>query len=267
VADYKGCTATGTVTVSQAPVVSVAATLDRGATCAGTGIAFASVTNGVSPFQFSWSPGGSTFQQPVNLDATTYTVRVTDNLGCTATTKVSISQSPVLTANIDSYSCSNNLTTANVGVKGGSAPYLYSWNPGGGTNATMSGLANGSYTITATDKLGCSATVSQTFSCTVAPGRNEGNRNNTPDCCPDNGIQIAIGIYPNPNSGQFTIAGLSNGMLIEVYDYTGRRISNITASDNTMQFNLLNQANGIYLLRVVNADGTLVSRKKVVKTN
>jgi len=56
-------------------------------------------------------------------------------------------------------------------------------------------------------------------------------------------------------------------MIIEMYDYTGRKITTVSASDVTMQLNISNQANGIYLIRILDKDGTLVSQKKVVKTN
>jgi hypothetical protein len=263
VTDRIGCTATASVLITEAPALGVTAVLARGATCPGTGIAIAKISNGVSSFQFSWSPGGSTRQQPVNLDAGTYTVLVTDHLGCTATASVAISQAPVLTASISRFSCSNHLTTATVSAGGGTAPYTYIWNPGGGTKATLSGLSNGSYTITVTDASGCSAIISQMFSCTVAPGRNEGEGQNQ-ECC---SLLNSVSLYPNPNSGQFILSGLTKGMLIQVYDYTGRTISNITAGDETMQFNLADQSNGIYLIRILNIDGTLVSEKKVVKTN
>jgi hypothetical protein len=45
-----------------------------------------------------------------------------------------------------------------VGAAGGTGPYTYSWNPGGGTNATETGLSAGTYTITVTDGNGCAGT-------------------------------------------------------------------------------------------------------------
>lgn len=41
--------------------------------------------------------------------------------------------------------------SATAAVSGGVGPFSYSWSPSGGTNATASGLAAGSYTVTATD--------------------------------------------------------------------------------------------------------------------
>jgi hypothetical protein len=76
-----------------------------------------------------------------------------------------------------------------------------------------------------------------------------------------------INLYPNPNNGQFTLTGLTQGMMIEVYDYTGRKISTASASEISMQLNISTQPNGIYLIRIIDKSGTLVDQKKVVKTN
>ncbi|RYJ42994.1 Adhesin AidA-related protein [Flavobacterium beibuense] len=48
--------------------------------------------------------------------------------------------------------------TASVSVSGGSPSYTYSWAPSGGTNATASGLAAGTYTCTITDASNCEIT-------------------------------------------------------------------------------------------------------------
>ncbi len=75
-----------------------------------------------------------------------------------------------------------------------------------------------------------------------------------------------ITIYPNPTNGQFTIAGISKGMTIEIYDYTGKKIRVISAIDISVQINLSNQSDGIYLIRILDKDGNLLGQKKVTKT-
>jgi hypothetical protein len=74
-----------------------------------------------------------------------------------------------------------------------------------------------------------------------------------------------VNLYPNPNTGQFTIAGVEKGMMIEVYDYTGRKVSIISAADVTVHLDIENEPNGVYLVRILDKDGNLVSEKKVVK--
>ena len=75
-----------------------------------------------------------------------------------------------------------------------------------------------------------------------------------------------MNLYPNPNTGQFTISGLTQGMQVDVFDYTGRRVSSLTAAELTMHLNIAEQPNGIYLIRISDKDGNIVAQKKVVKT-
>ncbi|MBL7889483.1 MAG: choice-of-anchor L domain-containing protein [Bacteroidia bacterium] len=62
--------------------------------------------------------------------------------------------------------CGVNNGTATATVAGGIGPFSYSWAPSGGTGATASGLAAGSYTVTVNDGLTC--TPAQTYTVTVA---------------------------------------------------------------------------------------------------
>jgi len=74
-------------------------------------------------------------------------------------------------------------------------------------------------------------------------------------------------LYPNPNSGEFSIKGLKAGMLVELYNGIGQKISSSTAGDeDTIQFNISTQPNGVYLIRIMSQDGTFIVEKKVVKT-
>ena len=73
--------------------------------------------------------------------------------------------------------------------------------------------------------------------------------------------------YPNPSNGQFVISGMEQGMQVEIYDYIGRKINNMEASNATsLQVNIADQPNGIYLVRILTKAGILVNESKVVKT-
>ncbi|SMD05558.1 YDG domain-containing protein, partial [Pedobacter nyackensis] len=91
-----------------------------------------------------------------------YTVTITDANGCTATRNYSITQPSAIstaTGSQTNVSCNGGTNgSASVSPSGGTPGYTYSWSPSGGTAATATGLAAGSYTVTITDANGCTAT-------------------------------------------------------------------------------------------------------------
>lgn len=120
------------------------------------------ISTGTPPYTYIWDPSGGIGPVATNLAAGTYTVTVTDVVGCTSTASITINEPPLLEANItDStvvtcfgYSTGNATVTAS----GGTQPYTYSWSPLGGTGATSTGIPAGTYNVTVTDNLGCTAT-------------------------------------------------------------------------------------------------------------
>ena len=66
---------------------------------------------------------------------------------------------PSLSITSTPETCAGNDGTATANVTGGSAPYTYQWDAAAGsqTTATASGLSAGTYSVTVTDNLGCSA--------------------------------------------------------------------------------------------------------------
>jgi gliding motility-associated-like protein len=124
----------------------------------------ANVTEGTSPYSYTWSNGQHT-KTIINLTAATYTVTVTDSLGCSGTASGSVVAKidPITfnKATIVNATCNggNNgsITTSAKGV--GTINYL--WNTAA-TTTTISGLTSGTYTVTATDSLGCSVSASYT---------------------------------------------------------------------------------------------------------
>jgi gliding motility-associated-like protein len=160
ITDAKGCTLPGTYTVTQPLPLAVVITKTNVSCNNGSdGTATASVSGGTAPYIYSWTPSGGTSPGATGLIAGTYTVTVTDSKGCTITGTTIITQpSPlVATTSVVNETCNylnNGSATGN--VSGGTAPYTYLWQPGGATTQTISGLASGTYTLTATDSKGCS---------------------------------------------------------------------------------------------------------------
>ncbi|WP_410503567.1 T9SS type A sorting domain-containing protein [Flavobacterium sp. Root901] len=159
ITDANLCSATQTVTITE-PAVLAATTSQTDVSCNGgtNGTAAVTVTGGTGAYTYSWSPSGGTAATATGLAAGTYTVTITDANLCSATQTVTITEPVILTAGISNtnVSCNGGTNgTATVTAAGGTAPYTYSWSPAGGTAATATGLAAGTYTATITDANGC----------------------------------------------------------------------------------------------------------------
>jgi len=172
VTDNNGCTGSSSVSITQPTTLSVSANTIANVSCNGgdNGNASANPSGGTTPYTYSWSNGSSSVatSNPTGaaLSSGNYTVTVTDNNGCTATASVTITQpasalSITIASSVNSTKCinPNGSATANA-ASGGTSPYIYSWAPNGGTNLITSDLSPGTYTITATDNNGCTASVS-----------------------------------------------------------------------------------------------------------
>ena len=129
-------------------------------------------SGGAAPYTYSWNTGASSATLS-GLTQGSYSVTVTDANGCTANQSFAVgnncSSGPcdnvtiTLTETITPESCTGDDGGISLTASGGAAPYTYSWNTGA-SGATLSGLPQGSYTVTVTDANGC--TSSQTFQVT-----------------------------------------------------------------------------------------------------
>jgi len=158
--DAIGCTVT---TNAQATVLPPVVPVLNGPTliCPGSSAPFG--VNG-SFSQYAWSTGSATPSISVSQNGT-YTVTVTDANGCTGTgfQALAISVPPSPQATVAPYACNSQL---NISTGAGFA--TYAWSNGGNTQ-TISAQANGTYTVTVTDALGCTGTVSQSVSIPANP--------------------------------------------------------------------------------------------------
>src|SRR5690606_5954480 len=114
------------------------------------GTASVAVSGGTPTYSYSWSPSGGTAATATGLAAGTYTVTITDANSCQITRTVTINQPTALSATSSKtdVSCNGGSNgTASVLASGGATPYSYSWAPSGGTAATATGLAAGTYFV------------------------------------------------------------------------------------------------------------------------
>jgi len=134
------------------------------ATCSSAdGSATVTATGGSAPYTYAWSNGGTTTTIS-NLTPGNYGVTVTDATGCDATSSIAVSNSGSaisLAVSTNNAACGLQTGSATVTATNGSAPYTYAWSTGG-TTATINNLGAGTYFVTVTDNVGCTATSSGT---------------------------------------------------------------------------------------------------------
>ncbi|MEW6467274.1 MAG: PKD domain-containing protein [Bacteroidota bacterium] len=175
ITDANGCVSTDNVTISQ-PAPLTLNTAGFAASCFNqcNGQYTVIPAGGNGGYTYSWMPSGVTTPGVTNACAGSYTVIVTDMLGCSATGTANVSQPTAVTlstSSVPSY-CFQANGSASVNASGGTPGYSYMWNPSGQTNATANGLVPGSYSVTVTDANGCTAvsavTVGNTAGVTAA---------------------------------------------------------------------------------------------------
>ena len=122
------------------------------------------VSGGVGPFTYSWSPFGGTASTATGLGAGSYTCTVSSAVSGTTSSVFTVTQPAILVSSIASQTnvtcngCSNGAIT--LATTGGTAPYSYTWSPTGGSAATASGLAANTYSCIIKDANLCPASSS-----------------------------------------------------------------------------------------------------------
>jgi gliding motility-associated-like protein len=167
VTDANGCVFIGTDTIVEPTlIINTDVIVDASCNAVCDGTITLTTSGGTGPYTYAWS-NGNTGSSLSSLCAGTYTVTTTDANACTATNTYVVREPTPIVLNIATttpISCNgvcDGVLTA--GVTGGSNPYTYLWSNSMTTNS-ISGLCDGSYSVTVTDANGCTntATVSLT---------------------------------------------------------------------------------------------------------
>ncbi|MDP1746651.1 MAG: PKD domain-containing protein, partial [Bacteroidota bacterium] len=162
VTDFKGCTTTASVSISQPTAPLTSSTSQINVSCFGesNGSASAIPAGGTLPYTYLWS-NGQTAVTATGLIAGNYSITTTDTNGCTIIANLSISEPAILTATATQTNIctgtSNGL--AAVSVSGGTSPFSYLWSDGQ-TSSSATGLSVGNYSVTTTDVNGCTTMAS-----------------------------------------------------------------------------------------------------------
>ena len=152
--------------VRRSAMVLTAAGTDVQCAGAADGIAAVIVESGIAPYTFSWNNGSSSDSSWTGLAPGTYTVTVSDAIGCTATATLQIAEPAPLRVVISGMSkatCGLEDGTIYSETYGGTGPYSYLWSNGYAGPVLVAEA--GSYTLTLTDANGCTDTASATLEC------------------------------------------------------------------------------------------------------
>lgn len=238
--DANGCSNTDsvTITLNSLPNVNVPDT----AVCSNGTI---TLDAGTGFTAYSWNTGAGT--QTINVNTSgTYWVTVVDFNGCqvTDTSIVSLYPDPTIFIGNDTTICTIDNLILN--APGGFASYI--WSTGANTQSITVAGSQGAglytYSVGATDANGCIAR--DTIRVTIQ------------DCTGINemALNAHIILYPNPNSGDFTIfaEGIENNARLTIYSIDGKIILS-EAINNAAQKNItLNVESGVYFIQISSAN-------------
>jgi hypothetical protein len=184
VSNAAGCTNTAQATIAAAPTPAPSITQNPYA-CNGT----ATLNAGSGFTTYAWSNGGGT-NATANFNTNgTYSVTVTNSVGCSGTANftVTIPAPPSVTIGGNLTFCANATTTLNA-----TAGFTtYSWT-GGGSGANLSVSTPGTYTVTVTDAFTCTTTASATTTALPIPTPTVTNAN----LCPGTSTTLSVSNPP-----------------------------------------------------------------------
>lgn len=164
VTDCKGDTAEKTITVADPTPVTATANITE---VSGVGNSDGEIdlmpSGGTPNYTYVWS-NGSIIEDLTGLPIGIYTVTITDTNGCTGVESFEVPNScnplTVTVTSTDENCAGQNDGSATASGSGGVGNYIYTWSNSLPTGPTVSGLAPGVYSVTATDDDGCTGSTS-----------------------------------------------------------------------------------------------------------
>ncbi|MEZ4826987.1 MAG: PKD domain-containing protein [Bacteroidia bacterium] len=212
---------------------------------------------------YQWSTGATTPTIYITSGGT-YSVTVTDTMGCTAQDVIIISAQANFNADFDITPDTSVLyQVMQFNDLSGGNPTSWHWDFGDGTSSTQKNPTHAFQSIdtfnvclTVSDGV-CTNTVCQKLFVDIFAGLEEE-------------LGLELNVYPNPNTGQFSVdISLENGdrVEMEVFDISGKRVLRKSLGyifTHTENVSLNNSAKGLYLLKLT-VGGNDVYRKIMVR--
>ena len=215
-----GCSATASATVTNQTGTLAITFSNVGDENCQNGQGFIDIeVSGTGPFTYLWSDGQTT-QDAINLSANTYSVVITDGVGCELNASYDVVNSN--TTNLSSTEivtdaiCTTATGAIDVTVVGGVGPFSFSWLSGELTE-DITGLTAGNYEVTITDGVNCQVTQTIVVN-SQSSGLGFTNLNITNESCGAADGEIVI--FTGGTADDYYLDGVNNG---------GPTISNLVA--------------------------------------
>ena len=275
VKDSNRCISTHTITLDTVMIMTIEPSVHN-ALCEGqnTGAIELTVFGGKPTYSYNWSTG-STAANIYNLTAGTYSLTVTDSVGCTKTEDFIVTEPTALTASFSQQNINATITTGSINVTtvGGTAPYSYSWSTGASTE-DLNELTIGFYEVGITDANGCATSVNtfiknnalinltEGFVQNELAESNKDSGNDSALSVEEQSTEMVTSIFPNPTSDNATIVWSDTDMkTVAVYTSVGQLVELIDVQGNMNTLNLSARPAGEYIVKMINGQNQTTVKK------
>ena len=159
ITDSLGCSNSDSTIIWSPPQFIVTGQAVNASCNVSDGIAYVTVSGGVTPYSYVWAGFPSTTDSLLNVPPGLYNVTVTDSNACVQVADVLVGSLVISStaSAISQVGCRNDSNAVAVATaSGGTSPYVFQWNSNPPqTNDTATGLPAGNYIVTITDSTGC----------------------------------------------------------------------------------------------------------------
>jgi surface protein len=196
---------------------------------------------GTPPYSYLWAPNGQTTPSISGLSNGSYSVTVTDGLGCTTSEGAIIGSVPILETLIlieTQPSCFSSDGVATLYISGGTAPYHIQASNGDvvitfANTYTFTGLSSGYFSVTTTDAGLCQNTTIATL---LTPSSLSIVSVNTTDTnCSSNSGSVTISIFGGSPPYNYTLIDLSGNSATTITNSTFATFTTLSSGTYTLQ--------------------------------
>ncbi len=284
VVDVNGCTSSTSIEIESSQAISATSTVIHTTCGLQNGSIAIQASGGNGPLSYSinnQSQSGNVFN---NLAAGSYSVSVSDPVGCIFTNNITVQSSTLLAANVQtSNGCAAGGGSMTIQVTSGSPAYTYNFGSGTVSSNIQNGLNTGNYTVVVSDAQGCTIQLNASINnpqpiviaATATPANcNEDNGsiqiNVTGGLAPytfnlGNGAQIS-NVFSNLPAGNYQVlvtdaGGCSNTQSIQVNSESAL-IANASAAPTTC-----GNTNGSVSIQVSGGQGPFIYQLGAISQN